>query len=321
MRKPVLLNQPPEGCLLCASNNLVLRQSVETQRLRKLYEASFGYDFGKSLNLPEHLGCWDCPLCGVGSFYPQLVGGMDLYQKLAQTVPLYYREDKFEFDILKKEISPQDKILEIGCGNGSLGKIFPNYVGLEFNETCVATAKAAGIRVLGECLSDHMQQERGRYDVVCFFQVLEHVASPRLFLEQAMACLRPGGRLILSVPNDDAFQHTLMDHALNLPPHHLTRWNTKSIRSIASIFDLDILKVKTDTLQLQHASAWAMSLYIKLFRDSFGFSAPLLADNLQTKDRILFIIINLLTTGTGWIPKILRKHLRGESILAIFRKK
>lgn len=291
------------------------------QGLRKLYIDSFGYDFGKAFDLPDHLGLWDCPHCGIGFFYPQLVGDMGLYQKLEQAVPRYYRKDKFEFNILKNELSPQDKILEIGCGNGFLGEIFPNYVGLEFNETCVAAARASGTRVLGESLSEHRQQAHGQYDVVCFFQVLEHVAAPRQFFEQALACLRPGGKCIISVPNDEAFQRTYINHLLNIPPHHLTRWNRKSFLSLATIFDLNLLKIETDILQLNQANAWATSLYIRFFRKFFGRSLPLIADNLNTKERILFFIINGLAAGTEWLPKLLRNRIRGESILAMFQKK
>jgi len=42
-----------------------------------------------------------------------------------------------------------------------------------------------------------------RYEIVCLFHVLEHVFDPGGFLADCVACLAPGGRLIIEVPSLD----------------------------------------------------------------------------------------------------------------------
>ena len=39
------------------------------------------------------------------------------------------------------------------------------------------------------------------FDIVSFFEVLEHQADPAAFLSEVRACLRPRGFIVLSVPN------------------------------------------------------------------------------------------------------------------------
>jgi len=51
--------------------------------------------------------------------------------------------------------------------------------------------------------SDFSQLKDHRFDRVCFFHVLEHVAEPAGFLDCCRAVLAPGGRLIIEVPSLD----------------------------------------------------------------------------------------------------------------------
>ena len=73
-------------------------------------------------------------------------------------------------------------------------------------------------------IEDHADQRPGHYDAVTSFQVLEHVTEPASFLRACVKALRPGGRLLLGVPNNDSFLGLLEDNWLNMPPHHMSLW-------------------------------------------------------------------------------------------------
>jgi SAM-dependent methyltransferase len=99
-------------------------------------------------------------------------------------------------------------VLEIGCGQGSMGARLARraqYLAVEPDPVSFAVAQpriaAGGGTVLN---ADHTAVPPGRtYDLVCAFEVLEHLADDAGALADWVRFVAPGGHLMLSVP---AFQ-------------------------------------------------------------------------------------------------------------------
>jgi SAM-dependent methyltransferase/glycosyltransferase involved in cell wall biosynthesis len=96
-------------------------------------------------------------------------------------------------------------VLEIGCGQGALGVRLAqhyDYLGLEPDQASCAVAqrriKAAGRGEVRNIRADALGP--GQFDLVCAFEVLEHIDDDAAAVRQWMARLRPGGWLMLSVP-------------------------------------------------------------------------------------------------------------------------
>ena len=98
------------------------------------------------------------------------------------------------------------RVLDVGCGTGSVTLIANRGRGntvcaIEPDPDRAATAKARGIDVYNGVLDDAWLQGRERFDVVMSSDVLEHLAAPADLLRRFVAAARPGGLVILSVPN------------------------------------------------------------------------------------------------------------------------
>lgn len=115
------------------------------------------------------------------------------------------------YDILMR-IWPTDarRVLEMGCGQGALGTRLAaryDYVGLEPDPLSAAMARSRLERLgRGEIrqADDTALDPADKYDVLCAFEVIEHLRDDRAALQRWVRHLRPGGTLLLSTPADPA---------------------------------------------------------------------------------------------------------------------
>lgn len=100
--------------------------------------------------------------------------------------------------------SGQHRVLEIGAGLGSVGALLAerfDYVGVEPDPVSFATARhRIGTRgqVLN-CIVDELPRTE-IFDIVCAFEVLEHIQDDHRTLAMWLRHLRPGGWFLASVP-------------------------------------------------------------------------------------------------------------------------
>ncbi len=110
------------------------------------------------------------------------------------------------YDVITRVLPPGiTDVLEVGCGQGSLGARLTQryrYVGVEPDQTSWAVAKrrvsAAGDGEVRNMTFGELGDER--FDLVCAFEVLEHIEDDATTLKEWATRLRPGGWLLLSVP-------------------------------------------------------------------------------------------------------------------------
>ena len=112
------------------------------------------------------------------------------------------------YDKVKRTIPANvGSVLEIGCGRGAFGARLAqryDYLGIEPDEDSFAVAsgiiQAAGA---GEVRNIPYQALGGQaFDLVCAFEVLEHIEDDTTALKEWASRVRPGGWLMLSVPAD-----------------------------------------------------------------------------------------------------------------------
>jgi SAM-dependent methyltransferase len=74
----------------------------------------------------------------------------------------------------------------------------------------------------------------GQFSVITLFHVLEHVADPLGAIKILKRSLSPGGILAVSVPYSPMSFESDWRDPLNRPPHHLSRWNERSLKALAT---------------------------------------------------------------------------------------
>ena len=125
-------------------------------------------------------------------------------------------------------LPPQAKILDIGCGNGS----FLRNVGRKGHYELHGTE--LNKKALGEISSESdiqfhvgplhdLKLEDGSFDAISMIHVFEHLPSPESDLKTIYRILRPGGRLMITLPNIGSWQARLFRRSwFHLdPPRHL----------------------------------------------------------------------------------------------------
>ncbi|MCB0163629.1 MAG: class I SAM-dependent methyltransferase [Anaerolineae bacterium] len=96
-------------------------------------------------------------------------------------------------------------VLEVGCGRGLTGRVIQSQLGcrvtgVELNPVVAQEAKQHLWQVIvGDIQTVSLEQNT--YDAVVATELFEHLVEPELFLDNMKRVLKPGGRIILSVPN------------------------------------------------------------------------------------------------------------------------
>jgi SAM-dependent methyltransferase len=126
----------------------------------------------------------------------------------ADATPFWEHIYRYRFAI---RFVPGRRVLDIACGEGY---------------GTAALARAGAARVLGVDLSEETcEHARRKYgvdarvgdaccvplpdrslDVIVSFETIEHLAAPAIFLDECRRLLVPGGTLVISTPNREAFQ-------------------------------------------------------------------------------------------------------------------
>jgi SAM-dependent methyltransferase len=113
------------------------------------------------------------------------------------------------YDVVRSLIPPEVRtVLEIGCGQGAVGTRLAStydYLGAEPDDTSFATAQrrlaALGRGEVRHGMSEDVLEPGRTFDLVCAFEVIEHLLDDEGALGEWMQRLRPGGWLLLSTPS------------------------------------------------------------------------------------------------------------------------
>lgn len=243
-------------------------------------------------------------------FPPQLMGDGKFYEDLIfiSSDTKYYPKWRWAHSKALKYINNQESILEIGSGGlefiSKLNGLGYNITGLEINRFSLKKAKELGINLKESNIEDFSKTNLFQFDIICFFEVLEHVYDVNSFFKSVLKCLKKGGKIIFSVPNNNSFiKHSTLP--LNFPPHHMGLWDEVSIKNLEKVFDIKFTGCKFEPLRKSEIN-WFL----------FSLESKYLKNKLIKKLYYKFSFRNLIF----YCVLLFRKTIKGQTILAKFEK-
>jgi 2-polyprenyl-3-methyl-5-hydroxy-6-metoxy-1,4-benzoquinol methylase len=235
------------------TNRVTLEAEFDVNILFQDYKAKYQIDVSEYFHNLDSIQLYRCNETGYRFYYPFTLSGKSNFYEALQKSSWYYPSWKWENEIAFKEILKTDNVLDIGCGSGLfMEKLLQNNiktVGIEFNDIAIKKCLEIGLDVKKQSVKEHSLLFPNRYEVVCLFQVLEHIASPQEFINDCIKLLKIGGKLIIGVPNNNPYLFKKDKyHTLNLPPHHMGLWNKESLIQLAKYNQLQVENIVIEPL-------------------------------------------------------------------------
>lgn len=306
-------------CPLCHSENVHGTEKIHVDDLVKSYNKMLGDSISDEFISIKDISFMHCEECDLDFFDPAITGSEKFYQKLHK-FDWYYMDEKDEYDYAKRFINEGDSVLEIGSGKGAFSKQIKskNYIGLEFSNEAITIAANDDIAILNELIQEHAANNSNKYDVVCAFQVLEHVSDIKSFIESSIKCLKPNGTLIYSVPSADSFISLAPNGILNMPPHHISWWSDKTLAKITDLFEIQLVDIYHEQLADIHKQWYASIVAMRAINNLLGRTQPLLDRSILTNLLMKISYLTGLFYKQGLDNRLILP--RGHSVTAVYRK-
>lgn len=215
---------------------------------------------------------------------------------------------------LIKELLPKCKslkILDIGCGTGKLMEELQPYgqiYGIDASPRAVSFCRSRHLqRVYKTTFPRHRHLKHHRFDVIICLDVLEHIRNDGLAIRTINQLLRPGGKLILTVP-----AYPWLFSYWDKISGHYRRYSTSQLQSLLSHAGFNIIKIS-------HLYSFLLPIAIpfRFIRNHLFKKSPK-SDFIKLASGVNQLLFNLAT-----LERVLLKYINlpfGLSLLCVAQK-
>lgn len=192
-----------------------------------------------------------CKNCDFVYSFPYVAGDKRFYDLAYQRSG--YPKWKWEFGYALREIEElgleRPTVLEVGAGEGAFTRVIsgkittPDKITVtEYSEYGRGEIAKLGVNCAQGDVRDLSREKYAEFfDVICMFQVLEHIDDLKNLMLQYKCILKKGGRIIFAVPGEKNIEFNEINGALlDMPPNHIGRWSLKSFEKLAELYGFEI---------------------------------------------------------------------------------
>jgi 2-polyprenyl-3-methyl-5-hydroxy-6-metoxy-1,4-benzoquinol methylase len=175
-------------------SSAIFIRNISVKYINKLYKKAYGLDVSDYFNQLENISIYQCELTSYKFYYPYNLSGDSKFYEFFQKYDWYYNPWKWEHQVSLNYVKDGLKILEVGCGKGAfLKKISEIYqldeaTGLELNESTPIIKN--NWKIVNNLIQEYQVQHSDNYDIVCSYQVLEHISDVNSFINGKINCLK-----------------------------------------------------------------------------------------------------------------------------------
>lgn len=160
--------------------------------------------------------------------------------------------------------SSSQRILELGCGDGMLGVVLGSYghaiVLADARDWREPRARSIAFRKVDAC--DALPFDDSSFDLICSFNTFEHLADPRLALEEMLRTSRDGGHIYMDFGPLYASAWGLHARSLRMPYPQFLFSEDFIGRKIKELKNTDLGE---EQATLQHVNRWRLSDFRRLW--------------------------------------------------------
>lgn len=213
-------------------------------------------------------------------------------------------------------------ILDTAAGNGWLASLYASgheVVAIDIADANLRRIEALGMRAIKHDLEQPLPFDDAVFDTVVCSEILEHLFRPDLLLREVMRVLKPGGRVIVTVPNLHGLRNRIdvlvgkrtpfiefriyqdrTDQLSHVGVQHIRHYSFAGMRSVLQTVGFEQVRSRGQSFHLN--ASWPFTLLSVLHGGNRGLRA----------------VLRVLTLGR-WVPEYPGLELRLRVIRVLAR--